>query len=128
MGTNKFAGQALHKDLLNSWTPTNTNTNVPRTDLEEAIGQSAVDRFFVSSNYLSVNNVTIGYTFPAAWTKKVNLNALRVYFAGDNLAVLVARQGIDPRNSMGLNSVTTASGNSSYAPMRTITAGVTLTF
>ena len=128
MGTNKFAGQALHKDLLNSWTPTNTNTDVPRTDLEEAIGQSAVDRFFVSSNYLSVNNVTLGYTFPAAWTKKINLNALRVYFAGDNLAVLVARQGIDPRNSMGLNSVTTASGNSSYAPMRTITAGVTLTF
>ena len=128
MGTNKFAGQALHKDLLNSWTPTNTNTDIPRTDLEEAIGQSAVDRFFITSNYLSLNNITIGYTFPSAWTKKMNIDGLRIYFAGDNLAVLVARQGIDPRNSMGLNSVTTASGNSSYAPMRTITGGVTLTF
>ena len=128
MGTNKFAGQALHKDLLNSWTPTNTNTDIPRTDVEESIGQAAVDRFLISSNYLSINNVTIGYTFPQKWTRKIKVEGLRFYAAAENLAVLVARQGIDPRNSMGLQSATTELGNSSYAPMRTITGGVTLTF
>ena len=128
MGTNKFAGQALHKDLLNSWTPTNTDTDIPRTDLEEAIGQAAVDRFLISSNYLSLNNVTLGYTLPANWTRKISIESLRFYCAAENLAVLTARKGIDPRNSMGLQSATTELGNSSYAPMRTITGGITLTF
>ena len=128
MWTQASAGQAWHKDVLKAWTPENTDTDVPRMDGDTQVAQSAVDRFFISSNYLSINNVTLGYTLPASWTKKVNIASLRLYVAGENLAVFSARKGVDPRNAFGLGSFTMAQGSSSYGAMRTITGGITLTF
>ena len=128
MWTQASAGQAWHKDVLKAWTPENTNTDIPRMDGDTQVAQSAVDRFFVSSNYLSINNVTLGYTLPANWTQKIKIASLRLYVAGENLAVFSARKGVDPRNSFGLGSFTMAQGSSSYGAMRSITGGITLTF
>ena len=130
MLTQASAGNAIHKDLLDSWTPENTNTNVPRLDGDYSVAQSPVDRFFVSSNYLSLNNVTLGYTFPKRWTEKLDIAGLRIYVSGDNLAVLTARKGVDPRYSLGIGSYTSGSGLNSgaYSTMRNVTAGISLTF
>ena len=130
MLTQASAGNAIHKDLLNAWTPENTNTDVPRLDGDYSVAQSPVDRFFVSSNYLSLNNVTLGYTFPKRWTEKLDIAGLRIYVSGDNLAVLTARKGVDPRFSLGLGSFTSGSGLNSgaYSTMRNVTAGISLTF
>ena len=130
MLTQASAGNAIHKDLLDSWTPENTNTNVPRLDGDYSVAQSPVDRFFVSSNYLSLNNVTLGYTFPKRWTDKLDIAGLRIYVSGDNLAVLTARKGVDPRFSLGIGSFTSGSGLNSgaYSTMRNVTAGISLTF
>lgn len=130
MHTQSSPGSAMHKDLLNAWSPTNTSSSIPRLDGDTQVAQSAVDRFYVSSNYLSVNNITVGYTFPKKWTRKIKLEALRVYVSGDNLAVATARKGIDPRFTMGIGSFTSGAGLSSgsYNAVRTITGGLTLTF
>ena len=130
MLTQSGAGNAIHKDILNAWTPENTNTDVPRLDGDATVGQTAVDKFFVSSNYLSLNNVTIGYTFPKRWTEKLDISGLRIYVSGDNLAVLTARKGVDPRYSLGIGSYTSGSGLNSgaYSTMRNVTAGISLTF
>ena len=130
MLTQASAGNAIHKDLLDAWTPENTNTNVPRLDGDYSVAQSPVDRFFVSSNYLSLNNVTLGYTFPKRWTDKLDIAGLRIYVSGDNLAVLTARKGVDPRFSLGIGSFTSGSGLNSgaYSTMRNVTAGISLTF
>ena len=124
------AGQAIHRDILNAWTPENTDTNIPRLDGNYTVGQTAVDRFMISSNYLSLDNITLGYTFPASFAKKLGLGSLRVYVTGDNLYVLSARQGVDPRFSLGIGSYTSGSGlnSNSYSAMRNVTGGVTLTF
>jgi hypothetical protein len=97
---------------------------------EFAIGQTAVDRFLISSDYLSLNNVTLGYTLPKSLLSKVGVSALRVYVAGENLAVLTARKGIDPRYSLGIGGYIGGSGASStmYSAMRNITGGITLSF
>ena len=94
------------------------------------MGQSAVDRFLISSDYLSINNVTVGYTFPQKWMEKLRIAGLRIYFAADNLAVASARRGVDPRYSIGLGSFTSGSGLNSgaYSAMRTLTGGLTITF
>ena len=130
MHTSNGVGTAWHKDALKAWTPENPNTNVPRLDGDTSVGQTAVDCYFISSNYLSVNNVTLGYTFSKKWMDKIKVAGLRVYVAGDNLAVTSARKGVDPRFSVGLGSMTSNSGLNSggYAAMRTITGGLTLTF
>ena len=130
MHTQSSAGSAWHVDALKAWTPENPHTNVPRLDGDVTVAQSVLDRFFVSSDYLSVNNVTLGYTFPKKWMDKLNVAGLRVYVSGENLGVLTARKGVDPRFSMGLGSLTSGSGLNSgaYSAMRTITGGITLTF
>ena len=130
MHTSGSVGTAWHKDILNAWTPENRDTNIPRLDGNKDVGQTAVDNYFISSDYLSVNNVTLGYTFPKKWMDKIKVAGLRVYVSGDNLAVASARKGVDPRFSVGLGGMTSGSGLNSggYAAMRTITGGITLTF
>ena len=134
MHTQSNVGHAWHKDILNAWTPENTDTDVPRMDGlasgEWAIGQTAVDRFLISSNYLSLNNVTLGYTLPKSLLGHVGISALRVYVSGENLAVLTKRKGLDPRYSLGIGGYIGGSGASStmYSALRTIAGGITLSF
>jgi hypothetical protein len=89
-----------------------------------------VDNYLISSDYLSVNNLTIGYSIPATVLSRMKMAGLRIYVAADNLAVVSARKGVDPRFSMGLGSFTSGSGlnSGSYSAMRTVTGGITLTF
>lgn len=130
MLTQSCAGQNIHKDMLKAWSEDNTGSNIPRLDGDYTAGQTAMDRFLVSSNYFSVNNVTVGYTFPEKWMRKAKIAALRVYFSGENLAVATARKGLDPRNGFGIGSFTFGSGlsSSSYAGTRNITGGISITF
>ena len=130
MHTSSSAGTAWHKDALKAWTEENPSTKFPRLDGDTSVGQTAVSNYLISSDYLSINNITLGYTLPHKLTSMAGIESLRVYVAGDNLAVVSARKGMDPRYSMGLGSLTSGSGlnSGSYSAMRTVTAGVTLTF
>ncbi len=130
MLTQDNAGMAVHKDILNSWSEENPNSNIPRLDGNTLVGQTAVDRFMISSNYLSLDNITLGYTFPKKWTEKIKIEALRVYFTADNVAVLSARKGVDPRYSLGIGSYTSGSSlnTSSYSAMRNLSGGLSITF
>lgn len=130
MHTSSAVGTAWHKDALKAWTEDNPHTDIPRLDGDTSVGQSAVDRFLISSDYLSINNITIGYTFPRKWIEGIGIEGIRIYFAGDNLAVMSARKGLDPRYSMGLGTYTAGSGLNSgaYSAMRTLTGGLTITF
>ena len=123
-GNTTYLGQAMHKDLLNAWTPTNTNTDVPRlaTNDQYPVYTAAVDRWLVSSNYLALNNITIGYTFKRDWVKKLGLSELRIYGAAENVALWSARKGLDPRQSY-LSSI-----NATYSPSRTISGGIRVSF
>lgn len=41
--------------------------------------------YMLSAAYLRLKNITFGYTIPPAYTKKVGITSLRLYFSGDNL-------------------------------------------
>ena len=116
------AGENWHKDIANAWTPENRITDVPRLDYMDQYTNSSSDRWLVSSNYLSVNNITLGYNFPKAWLRGAGINSLRVYGVADNLALFAARKGMDPRK--GYTSTSTAT----YGAIRTFSAGVKLSF
>ncbi|WP_456086597.1 SusC/RagA family TonB-linked outer membrane protein [Parabacteroides sp.] len=121
-GAATYAGTNWHKDIYNAWTETNKNTDVPRLDAEDKYASSQSDRWLTKSNYLSLNNITIGYTLPKSLTTKFLVDRLRVYFAADNVALLSARKGLDPRQSY--TSATTAL----YTPIRTVSGGISVTF
>ena len=128
-------GHAMHKDLLKAWSPENPDSDIPRLstaaiDDPGVASQTTYDRFLTSSNYLCLNNLTVGYTFPKKWMSKLTINNFRIYFAGENLFLLTKRQGMDPRYNYGIGSMTSGGGlaSGSYAAMRTFTGGLTVTF
>lgn len=112
-----------HKDALKSWTPNNKNTDVPRRLLGKTSEVQLSDWFLVDASYFSINNITLGYSFPSSLIRKIHLNSLRVYGNIDNVALFSKRKGFDPRVVIAGASVYSA-----YSPIRVISLGVNLTF
>lgn len=121
-GSASRAGQNWHKDILKSWSAANSKTDIPRVNASDQYTNSASDRFIISSNYLDITNITLGYTLPISLIKKVQVNSLRVYLAADNVALFSKRKGLDPRQSY------TSANAYTYSPMRTISGGIKITF
>ncbi|MBL4677396.1 MAG: TonB-dependent receptor [Mucilaginibacter sp.] len=86
--------------VLNSWTPTNTNTNMPRAVYQDPNGNSRFsDRFVEDGGYLRFQNLTIGYTFPKALLSRTNvIQNLRISLTGINLFTVTDYTGIDPES------------------------------
>ena len=128
--SDQSVGSAWHKDVLNAWSPENPNSDIPRLESDYSVSQGAVDRFYVSSDYFSLSNFTVGYTLPKAISTRFGISNLRVYVSGENMFVLSARKGLDPRFSFGLGGYTAGTGYASgnYSAMRTVTAGISLAF
>ena len=116
-------GTNFHADLLNAWTSENTSSNIPRFRFGDQYTAASSDRFLTSASYLSLQNINLGYTLPASITRKIDVEKVRIYVTADNVWYWSKRQGLDPRQSIS-GSIT----NSYYAPMRTISGGITLTF
>jgi TonB-linked SusC/RagA family outer membrane protein len=116
------AGEALSTDILNAWTPTNIYTDVPRLAASDLYTNSTSDRWLISSNYFSINNITLGYTLPKKWTSKLKLDAVRIYGTADNVALFSARKGLDPR----LSPISAYAKY--YSALRTISGGIKVTF
>jgi len=116
-------GCAFHADQLKAWTPENTSSNLPRFQYGDSYTASTSDRFLTNASYLSLQNITAGYTLPSRMCRHIGLEKLRVYMACDNVWLWSKRQGLDPRQS--INGTSTASY---YAPIRSISGGITLTF
>lgn len=115
-------GSNMHKDLLNSWTPTN-KTNIPRLVFGDTHAAASSDRFLTDASYLSLQNINFGYTLPRMFTKKAGIEKMRIYLAADNICYWSKRKGLDPRQS-----ISGGASNVYYSPIRTISGGVTLTF
>ena len=114
-----------HTDIRKAWTTPGQITDVPVLNALSDNGyysNATSTRFLTSSDYLSINNITVGYTLPMNIVKKLGLTKLRVYFAGDNLALISARKGLDPRQSYISASVST------YTAIRSLSGGISVSF
>ena len=116
-------GNNYHHDLLNSWTPENSGSNIPRFAYNDSNQAAVSDRFLTSASYLNIQNITLGYTLPKRITRKFLVENLRIYLACDNVWYWSKRQGLDPRQA--INGITNPYY---YAPIRTFSGGVTVTF
>ena len=117
-------GHSFHKDLLNAWSPTNTESNIPRLQYGDSNSSASSDRFLCSASNLTLQNINLGYTLPTKWVRSVGLSNVRIYAAGSNLYYWSARRGFDPRSSFTGDTDNTYS----YSPSATISGGVKVTF
>ncbi len=115
-------GQNWHTDIFNRWTPANTVTDIPRVEYQNQDMNQGSTRFLTSASYLSLRNLTLGYTLPKKVAEKVNIANLRIYLVGDNLWFKSARKGLDTRQSIGGGT------GYIYSALRTYSVGLTIAF
>jgi TonB-dependent starch-binding outer membrane protein SusC len=70
-------------EALNRWTPTNTNTDVPRAFNGRTRRVST--RFIQDGSFVRLKNLALGYNLPATALEKLNLSRLRVYVSAQNI-------------------------------------------
>ena len=124
MGQSFYVGH--NRDMWNTFNPETMSGKYPiwnANNSSNSYSQTS-DVHLIDASYLSLRNVTIGYSFPKKWMQKLGIGGIRVYVTGDNLALWSKRQGFDPRVS-----ITGSNGDfGGYAPLRVISGGVNLTF
>ncbi len=86
--------------VLNAWTPTNTNTNIPRA-ISSDPNQNArpSTRFLEDGSFLRLKNVSIGYTVPGSSIRTSTggaVKSLRIYVSAQNILTFTKYTGYDP--------------------------------
>ncbi|GAB6394928.1 MAG: SusC/RagA family TonB-linked outer membrane protein [Bacteroidales bacterium] len=115
-------GYGMHKDILKAWTPTNTDTQVPRLVLGYTDANRASSLYLTDASYLNIRNISFGYAIPASALKYLKIEKARLFAVGDNLALFSKRKGLDPRQyDYGTTSY-------NYSPIRTVSLGISVTF
>jgi len=86
-----------HKDILNRWTPENTNTLIPRAyHAFSGFGYGSTSLCLQDASFFRLSSATLAYTFPRKLINKIYLDNLRIYFTGSNLFTATKYKGFDP--------------------------------
>ena len=85
------------KDILTTyWNgPGSTNENFA-IDADSRMNLEMSDWYVENGSYVRLKNLTIGYTLPSEWTKKITINNLRFFVAAQNLFTITGYSGLDP--------------------------------
>lgn len=111
------------KDLLDRWTPENTDAKFPRVLATTAnekgynnYSAGQMDFAVQKASFLRLSALTFSYTLPKRVVETLKLNNLRVYTTGSNLFCLTNYKGYDPETGDW------------YPPTRMYTFGINLAF
>ena len=145
-------GQARLAEVANCWKMYNVNANgelYAVTDATElaTLNANAVyalpyseygicsSQFIENASFLRLQTLTVGYTFPNLWTKKVGISHARVYFTAGNLFCWKKYSGLDPDVNVSPSADSSYSGFPtpnydylSYPKTRTFTFGLNVAF
>jgi TonB-linked SusC/RagA family outer membrane protein len=110
---------------LNRWTPTNTNTNIPRAN-NARVGRMD-DRVVNDASFLRLQTLTLGYRLPSRLIP--GTSATRLYLSGQNLWLTTKYNGFDPEAStLGGTSIERGIDNGAYPRARSWNVGANVTF
>lgn len=109
--------------VLNRWTSTNTNTNIPRAVFNDPNKNTRVsDRFVEDGSYLKIKNITLGYNLPSRFISMAKLQTARIYLSAQNVYTFTKYTGFDPEVGVGGIDLNV------YPVTRTLSAGINLIF
>ncbi|AUC85182.1 SusC/RagA family protein [Polaribacter sp. ALD11] len=131
--THFFNQSAYNKneDLLNAWSPDNSNSSIPRLSLDDPNNNIRPSSFYVEDgSYIKLNMLQLGYTFTQPFMKG---KKLRVYAQSTNVFTITNYSGMNPQ--IGLQNYSSDNRNLDigvdrgiYPPSRTFTIGLNLKF
>jgi TonB-linked SusC/RagA family outer membrane protein len=108
--------------LLDRWTPTNTNTDVPRVVMFDPNKNGrASARWLENGSFFRITTLQVGYTLPQQILEKAHMSNARVYITAQNLITFTKYTGFDPDFANNNGLFDRAIDNGSY-PNRPFTA------
>ena len=108
------------KRLLDAWSTTNPDSNVPALSLSDNNNEKRVSSYWVENgSYLKLRTIQFGYNFPQTFASKLAMQRLRMYVSAQNLFTIKSSSftGVDPENP-----------NYGYPIPLNITFGLNVTF
>ncbi|MDR0660609.1 MAG: SusC/RagA family TonB-linked outer membrane protein [Prevotellaceae bacterium] len=104
--------------------PGDIGKSVPRIGTADSDFGSTSTRWLVKSDYLRINNITLGYTFKNPYLlDKIGFKGARVYVTGTNFITLFGAEGLDPEQ--GISGIT---GTNRTSALKSVSFGVNLNF
>lgn len=119
--------------LLNAWTETNTNTNVPKLrDPELTNDRSFASTYYIEDgSFMRIRNIQLTYNLPAKLFGKI-LSSAKIYVQGQNLFTATKYSGLDPeinvRNFGNRANRGVGVDRGAYPIARSVSLGVSATF
>ncbi|SDJ88886.1 TonB-linked outer membrane protein, SusC/RagA family [Catalinimonas alkaloidigena] len=91
---------AAHRDMLDRWTPTHTDTRIPRATYDNASRFSSGETSWgiQDASYLRLSTLTLSYTLPNALAGRASFSNVRFYVTGTNTLLWTSYKGYDPAN------------------------------
>jgi TonB-dependent starch-binding outer membrane protein SusC len=81
---------------LDRWTPTNTNTDIPKFYSGSPSLSNVSDFYLEDGSFVRIKTIQVGFTLPNSLTKKAKINSFRFYVAVDNAFTFTKYTGFDP--------------------------------
>ena len=117
------------KELVNRWTPSNTNTDIPKAQAASFINLDS--RYIEDASYLRLKDVTLGYNIPEAYTRYIR-GKIRLFASAQNLLTLTKYRGYDPEASRNgdneTDELTLGIDLGAYPTSKSFLAGISITF
>ncbi len=118
-------------DALNRWSPTNTNTDVPKAQAGRTRRVST--RWIQDGSYIRMKNVSLGYNVPKSALEKLKITKLRVYVSAQNVLTFTKYKGFDPEVNYSSDGNTNSNRNlgldyGSYPNAKSYTVGLNVGF
>lgn len=79
-------------------------------------------------SYLRLQNIALGYTLPAKWTRKFCVEKLRIYVSAQNLVTWTDYSGYNPEVSGSTSALTPGEDYGTYPLAKTYMVGLNVTF
>ena len=92
-----------YAEILDRWTPENTDTDIPKVSLDDRNGNRRIStRWLEDGSYLRILNITLGYNFKSL-IKTDAIGSLRLYITAQNAFTFTKYPGLDPEIQANTN-------------------------
>lgn len=121
-----------HVDVLDRWTPENTDGKIPRVVFGDNVSNGSalpISENVEKGDFIRLRDVSLGYSLPKSLLKRVNISNARVYGQMLNALLFTDYTGSDPEiSSNGDTNITPGVDRNSVGQGRSMTFGLQIGF
>ncbi|MCC6683712.1 MAG: hypothetical protein IT247_01445, partial [Bacteroidia bacterium] len=122
MLTHNVDGFIWPSSYLNMWSPTNTNTNIPKVYSVSQVNNQQSDYYLHKADYFKIRSLQLGYSLPVSVLRKIKLDKVRVFVNLENYFTCTQWPNLDPE------SVRSTNDDATYPLGKVASAGLQIGF